>query len=142
VDTQRHTVPVIELTEPDPLPRSRRTTLRTLILAPVPGTLILVLVLALGAAAYAATRPPGARTYTVLASVSQYPADAVAQWRDTAGAAHTLDPWAAEPQQLPARSVYVVVVTDGAQCTLKVDSYVDTQTATGTAPAVCSWSVA
>lgn len=121
---------------PLPVPVRRRRTVPALAIFP----LILLAVIGVGAGAYAMNRADP-RLYRVQVGVSAYPADATAQWRDAAGASHTLDPWSGAVVAVTATSVEVAVSGDGIQCAIIVDGRtVDSQTATEGHPALCGWT--
>jgi hypothetical protein len=89
------------------------------------------------------TTPP-ARTVTVEAGLSEYPAEVTAAWWDKDGHRGTLDPWIGQEVRLDAVRVVVAVAFTGdpIQCTLKINGgVVDTQSANAAGQvAVCMWA--
>lgn len=90
------------------------------------------------------TEAPPARTVTVEAGLSAYPATVTAAWWDRDGHRGTLDPWIGKSVRLDAVRVVVAVAftDDPIQCTLKINGeVVDTQSANAAGQvAVCEYA--
>jgi hypothetical protein len=129
---------------------SRLVVLRRALSAPAP-TALVVLAIVLLAMYLRATIPVTTQRvaavpveHDIFTGLSAYPATATAQWVDTAGVAHDLDPDLERSVRLPARAV-VIAVSAGdqpVQCTLRVDGRTVDFKNIRNGIAVCAWAAA